>query len=151
MATWNSRGLRGSTLEELINRSNEQYREKGLALIQKVPTPITPGSDRRGIPDRSPWRILNRKVRWIISGQCRGFLWYASMRKSAKKQSFPLPISMMHQVRFMREFEQQEGISVLLIYFSGRNEFESSDISRSVVVLGTGAERWKKKVFFTKN
>ena len=42
MATWNSRGLRGSTLEELINRSNEQYREKGLALIQKVPTPITP-------------------------------------------------------------------------------------------------------------
>ena len=29
MATWNSRGLRGSTLEELINRSNEQYREKG--------------------------------------------------------------------------------------------------------------------------
>ena len=42
MGTWNSRGLRGSALEELINRSNEQYREKGLALIQKVPTPITP-------------------------------------------------------------------------------------------------------------
>ena len=42
MATWNSRGLRGSTLEDLINRTNEQYREKGLALIQKVPTPITP-------------------------------------------------------------------------------------------------------------
>ena len=29
MGTWNSRGLRGSTLEELINRTNEQYREKG--------------------------------------------------------------------------------------------------------------------------
>ena len=42
MATWNSRGLRGSTLEELVNRTNEQYREKGLALIQKIPTPITP-------------------------------------------------------------------------------------------------------------
>ena len=42
MSTWNSRGLRGSTLEELVNRTNEQYREKGLALIQKVPTPITP-------------------------------------------------------------------------------------------------------------
>ena len=25
MATWNSRGLRGSTLEELINRTNEKY------------------------------------------------------------------------------------------------------------------------------
>ena len=42
MATWNSRGLRGSTLEELVNRTNEQYAEKGLALIQKIPTPITP-------------------------------------------------------------------------------------------------------------
>ena len=42
MATWNTRGLRGSTLEELLNRTNEIYLEKGLALIQKIPTPITP-------------------------------------------------------------------------------------------------------------
>ena len=42
MATWKTRGLRGSTLEDLINRTNERYRERGLALIQKVPTPITP-------------------------------------------------------------------------------------------------------------
>lgn len=42
MATWNSRGLRGSTLEDLINRTIEQYKEKQLAIIQKVPTPITP-------------------------------------------------------------------------------------------------------------
>ena len=42
MATWNSRGLRGSLLEDMINRSNEVYREKKLALIQKIPTPITP-------------------------------------------------------------------------------------------------------------
>ena len=34
MATWNSRGLRGSLLEELINRTNEKYREQHLALIQ---------------------------------------------------------------------------------------------------------------------
>ena len=28
MATWNSRGLRGSTLEEFINHTCELYREK---------------------------------------------------------------------------------------------------------------------------
>ena len=61
MATWNSRGLRGSTLEELVNRTNEQYREKGLALIQKIPTPITPVKWTR-IQDISHWHILNRKV-----------------------------------------------------------------------------------------
>ena len=42
MGTWNSRGLRGSTLEDMINMSNESYREKGLALIQKIPTPTRP-------------------------------------------------------------------------------------------------------------
>ncbi len=42
MATWNSRGLRGSSFEEFLNRTNEMYSEQGLALIQKIPTPITP-------------------------------------------------------------------------------------------------------------
>lgn len=44
MGTWNSRGLRGSTLEDMINHTNDLYREKKLALIQKIPTPITPVS-----------------------------------------------------------------------------------------------------------
>ena len=42
MPTWNSRGLRGSALEEIINRTNEKYLEQKLGLIQKIPTPITP-------------------------------------------------------------------------------------------------------------
>ena len=42
MPTWNSRGLRGSALEEMINYTNEQYLMKKLALIQKIPTPIKP-------------------------------------------------------------------------------------------------------------
>ena len=61
MATWNSRGLRGSTLEELINRTNEQYREKGLALIQKIPT-LSPRLKWIKPPGISRWHILNRKV-----------------------------------------------------------------------------------------
>ena len=28
MGTWNSRGLRGSTLEDMINRTNERYLER---------------------------------------------------------------------------------------------------------------------------
>ena len=42
MATWNSRGLRGSFLEELVNVTNEKYKVQHLALIQKIPTPIKP-------------------------------------------------------------------------------------------------------------
>ena len=42
MPSWNSRGLRGSVLEETINLTIEKLREQKLALIQKIPTPITP-------------------------------------------------------------------------------------------------------------
>ena len=42
MGYWNSRGLRGSGFEQCINYTNEIYRQKGLGLIQKIPTPITP-------------------------------------------------------------------------------------------------------------
>ena len=42
MPTWNSRGLRGSFLEELVNMTNEKYQAQNLALVQKIPTPIKP-------------------------------------------------------------------------------------------------------------
>ena len=42
MPSWNSRGLRGSALEESVNLTNEKNRSMHLALIQKIPTPITP-------------------------------------------------------------------------------------------------------------
>ena len=84
MATWNSRGLRGSTLEDMINNTNEYYRQKNLALVQKIPTPITPikiDKDSSQITlayfekntGISPWHILTRSARWIISGRSRGF------------------------------------------------------------------------------
>lgn len=43
---WTSRGLRGSTLEEMINRTNEQYRDKHLALIQKRANADHPDQNR---------------------------------------------------------------------------------------------------------
>ena len=36
MGTWNSRGLRGSTLEDMVNRTNEWYLEKNLALMHQA-------------------------------------------------------------------------------------------------------------------
>lgn len=87
MATWNSRGLRGSTLEEFINLTNEKYAEHGLALIQKVPTPI-PLSKSTRAAGILPWLILNRKAPWIILGQCRASP-YALTPRSAIPIRFP--------------------------------------------------------------
>ena len=83
MATWTSRGLRGSALEDYINHTNEQYRNKGLALIQKIPTPITPvriDKEHRHIT----LAYFDREVPSIISAPCRGFR-SASMPKSARR------------------------------------------------------------------
>jgi recombination protein U len=41
---------RGKSLEDLINYANQQYLVKGVALVQKIPTPWT--VIRRGIADR---------------------------------------------------------------------------------------------------
>ena len=38
MGFWNTRGLRGSALEDLVNFTNDYYRQRGLALFQKIPT-----------------------------------------------------------------------------------------------------------------
>ncbi len=42
MGYFRTRGLRGSSLEEFINMTNVKYRDHGIGLIQKIPTPIKP-------------------------------------------------------------------------------------------------------------
>ena len=121
MATWNSRGLRGSTLEELINRSNEQYREKGLALIQKIPTPITPiriAKESRQIT----LAYFEQKSTVDYIGAVHGIP-VCFDAKECQEDTFPLANVHEHQIRFMEEFEKQHGIAFLIIFFSSRNLF----------------------------
>ena len=42
MGYWESRGLRGSEFEDLINRTNKVYFDDDLAVVQKIPTAIKP-------------------------------------------------------------------------------------------------------------
>ena len=121
MATWNSRGLRGSTLEELINRSNEQYREKGLALIQKIPTPNTPiriAKESRQIT----LAYFEQKSTVDYIGAVQGIP-VCFDAKECQEDTFPLANVHEHQIRFMEEFEKQQGIAFLIIFFSSRNLF----------------------------
>ncbi len=116
MGTWNSRGLRGSTLEELINRSNEQYLEKKLALIQKIPTPITPVSidkDHRHIT----LAYFEQKSTVDYIGVVQGIP-VCFDAKECHASTFPLANIHEHQVRFMTSMEQQGGVSFLLISFT---------------------------------
>lgn len=120
MGTWNSRGLRGSTLEEFLNRTNERYLEQGLALIQKIPTPITPVQiDKEHRHITLAYFDQRSTVDYIGAVQGIPVCFDA---KECNADTFPLQNIHEHQVSFMEDFEKQEGIAFLIIYFSKRNE-----------------------------
>ena len=121
MATWNSRGLRGSTLEDLINRTNEKYQENGLALIQKIPTPITPiriDKDERHIT--LAYFDQKSTVDYIGAGQGLPVCFDA---KECAADTFALANIHEHQVNFMENFEKQGGVAFFLLFFSHKNQF----------------------------
>lgn len=121
MATWNSRGLRGSTLEDLINQTNEIYRANKLALIQKVPTPITPINI-----DKSTRHItlayFDQKSTVDYIGAIQGIP-VCFDAKECNEETFPLANIHEHQMEFMKDFEEQDGIAFFLIYFKKREQY----------------------------
>lgn len=121
MPSWNSRGLRGSTLEELINLTNEKYRANRLALIQKIPTPIKPINI-----DQSTRHItlayFEQKSTVDYIGTVQGIPVCFDAKECAT-DTFPLQNVHEHQIQFMKEFEQQGGVAFLLIYYSNRDYF----------------------------
>ncbi len=121
MATWNSRGLRGSTLEDFINMSNEKYLANGLALIQKIPTPIKPvrmDQESRHIT----LAYFDQKSTVDYIGVVQGIPVCFDAKETAV-DTFPLQNIHRHQIDFMENFEKQHGISFIIIYFSSRDEF----------------------------
>lgn len=121
MSTWNSRGLRGSSLEEFINRTNEKYQENGLALIQKIPTPITPiNIDKETRHITLAYFEQKSTVDYIGAVQGIPVCFDA---KECNSDTFPLQNIHEHQVNFMETFERQGGIAFFLIRFTKRDEF----------------------------
>ena len=120
MATWNTRGLRGSTLEEMINRTNEKYREQRLALIQKIPTPITPIE-----MDKASRHItlayFDKKSTVDYIGAVQGIP-VCFDAKECSSTTFALQNIHEHQVEFMKDFEEQEGVAFFLIHFTTLDE-----------------------------
>ena len=120
MPTWNSRGLRGSTLEELVNRTNEKYRDQGLALIQKIPTPITPVKmDKEHRQITLAYFDQRSTVDYIGAIQGIPVCFDA---KECVTDTFPLHNIHAHQMEFMKAFEAQGGVAFFLLSYTGRNE-----------------------------
>ncbi|NLL71020.1 MAG: Holliday junction resolvase RecU [Epulopiscium sp.] len=121
MGYWNTRGLRGSTLEELINLTNELYRSKNLAIVQKIPTPIKPiqiNKENRTIT----LAYFEQKSTVDYIGIVQGIPICFDAKETSHK-NLPLQNIHPHQIQFMSSFEQQKGIAFLLVYFSKSDEY----------------------------
>ncbi len=121
MGYWNTRGLRGSSLEELINFTNDFYRQKGLALLQKIPTPITP------IQVDNQKRIIklayfDKQSTVDYMGVVQGIPICFDAKETSLK-SLPIQNIHPHQIQFMADFQKQKGISFLLVHFSTTDDF----------------------------
>ena len=121
MGYWHTRGLRGSSLEELINFTNDVYRQRGLALLQKIPTPIT------------PIKVDNKKhIITLAYFEQQSTVDYMGVvqgipvcfdAKETSLQSLPIQNIHPHQIQFMKDFQKQKGIAFLLVYFSQKHTF----------------------------
>lgn len=103
-------------MEDLINRTNEKYMENGLALIQKIPTPITPiNIDKENGQITLAYFDQKSTVDYIGAVQGIPVCFDA---KECTKDTFALQNIHEHQVEFMRLFEKQGGIAFFVIYYT---------------------------------
>ena len=142
MPTWSSRGLRGSTFEEMINRTNDFYHAEGLALIQKVPTPITPINI-----DKATRHItlayFDQKSTVDYIGTVQGIPVCFDAKECAQ-DTFTLENIHAHQVAFMQAFERQKGVAFILICYTARDVFYYLPV-RDLTVFWERAEKGGRK------
>lgn len=157
MPAFNSKGLRGSLLEEMINLTNDKYREKKLALIQKVPTPITPIEIDK-MKHHITLAYFEQKSTVDYIGAAQGFPICFDAKECAV-DTFTLRNVHEHQVTFMKDFENQGGIAFLLIYYSKRDFYYYMRLSEIEVFWDRARQGGRKSVkmeelseeFFFKN
>ena len=144
MPSWNSRGLRGSVLEEALNITNEKYRREKLALVQKIPTPITPMEI-----DQEKHHItlayFEQKSTVDYIGNVQGVPVCFDAKECAA-DTFPIQNIHEHQVNFMREFEEQDGVAFLIILFYKAVEYDYVPV-RGLVFFWDRAKGGGRKSF----
>ncbi|WP_433912350.1 Holliday junction resolvase RecU [Staphylococcus sp. LKG3-3] len=111
---------RGSYLEKVINISNKQYLERGLALIHKIPTPTRVNPKKRTA-------AFSEKSTVDFTGVSLG-TFVAFDTKETKSQHFPFSRLEPHQISYLKQAHEQQGQSFILILFSQDNELYRLDI-----------------------
>lgn len=111
---------RGAVLERLVDMTNKQYRNKGVADIRKIPTPVQITSNKGG-------RVTGytTKGEWvdyvgIRNGMGRAIAFDA--KETSSKTSFPLDNISEHQFEMLKSWHQKGAHAFLLVSFTKLDE-----------------------------
>ncbi|WP_342538360.1 Holliday junction resolvase RecU [Sporosarcina sp. FSL K6-1540] len=113
-----SHANRGAGLERLIDMTNQQYRNKGVADIRKIPTPVQIQSNRAGKVTG-----YTMKPEWVdYSGVHDGRAIVFDAKETSSKTSFPLENISGHQYELLKSWHQKGAQSFLLVSFTKVDE-----------------------------
>ncbi|GMA49344.1 Holliday junction resolvase RecU [Alicyclobacillus contaminans] len=113
-----SQANRGMAFEELVEYANRQYHARGVAVIQKVPTPVK--MIRRGAQIVSAFPERKSTVDFIGVAGGRAIAFDAKSTRIDTR--FPLDNIEQHQFEFLLDWQSQGGISFMLIEFVNLRE-----------------------------
>lgn len=108
---------KGDAFEEIINLANLSYKRKGIALVQKIATPMKP--IRKGEKIISAYYHQKSTLDYIGIFETIPIAFDAKETKEINK--FPLKNVKPHQIEFMKNWYKHGGLAFLLIYFTRLN------------------------------
>lgn len=115
---------RGMALEDEINKTNEYYKDKGIAIIYKKPTPIkitkVDYPSRKGATIKEAYFMTPSTTDYngIYKGRYIDF----EAKETKQKTSFPLNNIHKHQIKHLNEICKHGGIGFLIIRFTNLNK-----------------------------
>lgn len=115
-----SYGKRGMILEELIEYTNTLYKNKGLALVDKVPTDWVVHYDKRRRKVINAYPKEKGTVDFVGVSHGRSIAF--DTKSTAIKTSFPLNNITQGQIDYLKNHKDQGGISFFIIEFSKQDE-----------------------------
>lgn len=117
-------GNRGMTLEKELNLTNQQYRDRNIAVIHKKPTPIQVVNV--DYPKRSAAKITEayyrRSSTTDYNGVYKGYYLDFEAKETKNKTTFPLGNFHEHQINHIKQATEHGGICFAIVRFSALNE-----------------------------
>lgn len=142
----------GSSLEDDLNKTNLFYRQHGVALIYKKPTPIQ--IVKVEYPARSKAKIVEAYYKQAsttdYNGVYKGFAIDFEAKSTKNKTRIPLKTIHEHQIEHLRQVSYHKGHAYLIIRFSVYDEtylleFESFERYLNEVKMRSIPYEWIKE------